>query len=196
MVIILGLSGIKGSGKDTVADYIISNYEGYVKVSFASILKDIVSLLFDWDRNMLEGDTLKSREFRETQDDWWSMKLNKKWTPRIALQSIGTDIFREHLHVEIWLMVIEKKIRNYISEGKNVLITDIRFLNEFNFVKETLGGKVCLISRSPKCEKSGLEHVSECGIFEFETKVDFVLINNETIDKLKEEIDEMMKFFK
>ena len=61
---IIGLSGNIGSGKDTIANYLVDKYN-FRKVSFASKLKDIVSILYDWDRIMLEGNTPESREWRE-----------------------------------------------------------------------------------------------------------------------------------
>ena len=42
---IIGLSGIQGAGKDTVGDILISEY-GFVKLSFGSALKDVISALF------------------------------------------------------------------------------------------------------------------------------------------------------
>jgi hypothetical protein len=68
---IVVLQGLIGSGKDSTARYLLQKYGG-VKMSFASTLKDVVSVLFDWDRNLLEGDTEESREWRETIDEWWS----------------------------------------------------------------------------------------------------------------------------
>ncbi len=71
---LIGICGFIGSGKNTVADYISQKYE-YQKVSFAAGVKDAVSVLFNWDRKMLEGDTEESRKWRETPDTWWTEAL-------------------------------------------------------------------------------------------------------------------------
>ena len=63
---IVGIFGKAGSGKDTIANYMIENL-GYIKIAFADVLKDIVSVIFSWERHLLEGDTKESREFRETK---------------------------------------------------------------------------------------------------------------------------------
>ena len=57
---IIGLCGAQGSGKDTVANILVSKY-GFVRISFATALKDVVAILFSWPREMLEGDTPESR---------------------------------------------------------------------------------------------------------------------------------------
>ena len=84
---------------------IIQKKYGYVKVSFCNVLKDVVSCIFGWPRNLLEGDTIESREFREKEDKLWSKHLKIKITPRIVIQKIGTDIFRMYFHQEIWLLI-------------------------------------------------------------------------------------------
>ena len=68
---IIGIAGFQGSGKDTIADY-LQNIYGFKRDSFASTLKDAVSSVFGWDRELLEGRTKESRAWREQVDAWWS----------------------------------------------------------------------------------------------------------------------------
>ena len=63
---VIGLVGFIGSGKNTVAETLMVN--GYQKDSFAAPLKDAVAQIFSWDRNMLEGSTTESRQWREQPD--------------------------------------------------------------------------------------------------------------------------------
>ena len=87
---IIGITGFMGSGKDTVAEMFVD--KGAVKDSFAAPLKDLCASVFGWDRHMLEGDTVPSRDFRETADIYWTRKLGiDNFTPRLALQLLGTD---------------------------------------------------------------------------------------------------------
>ena len=125
--------GFSDAGKDQVAKRLIDEH-GFEKLSFASVLKDILSILFSWDRNMMEGTTKESREWRETIDEWWSDKLLiQNFTPRWAMQNIGTDLFRQHFNTDIWIFALEKKLKNL--RNTNVVITDCRFENEYNFLK-------------------------------------------------------------
>lgn len=154
---IIGLVGLKGSGKDTTADYIIKNYPNWEKDSFAAVLKDITSVLFGWDRKMLAGETVEDRAKREEKDEYWSNKFGRDITPRNMLQFLGTDVLRTHLHEDIWVNALERKILN---TDKNVIITDCRFKNEIDMLRQ-LGAVIIRIEREPlpnwfrRCEEVG-----------------------------------------
>lgn len=130
---IIGLTGIIGSGKDTFSSMLIEEY-GYKQVSFAEPLKDALSAIFGWPRELLEGKTEESRLFRETKDLFWSEKLGFELTPRIALQNVGTDLFRKHFHNDIWVLSITKRIQD-LYNNENIIFSDCRFVNEINAVK-------------------------------------------------------------
>lgn len=139
---IIGLCGFQGSGKDTVADVLCANHS-YVRISFAGILKDVCAAIFGWDREMLEGRTAEARAEREVVDEWWAKRLGMPYfTPREALQQIGTQIFRRYFHADIWLAALEKRIGDY----ENVVITDCRFPNEIALLR-SLGGIIVNIQR-------------------------------------------------
>lgn len=140
---IIGICGLKGSGKDTFGNYITQYYETFEKVSFADILKDITSILFSWDRKLLQGDTIESRSWREQKDEFWSKELNREISPRIILQQLGTNVFRDNFHPKIWIIALKKKI----LESKNdIIITDARFPNEIDMIR-SLGGIIIRIER-------------------------------------------------
>jgi cytidylate kinase len=89
---LISITGFIGSGKDTVANYLTTNH-GFKKESWAGSLKDAVSNVFGWDRELLEGTTKYSREWREEIDPWWSERLAiPHLTPRWILQQWGTDV--------------------------------------------------------------------------------------------------------
>lgn len=139
---LIGIIGLKGTGKDTAGKYLIENY-GYEKDSFASTLKDVTSTVFGWDRNRLEGVTPEDRDWREVPDEYWSAKMERKWTPRLALQLMGTEVFRENVKDSIWVDTVEQRILN---RDKPTVITDVRFQNELEMIKR-LGGKTIRVCR-------------------------------------------------
>ena len=49
---IIGIIGAIGSGKDTIADYLVKNH-GFTRLSFAGKVKDVAAIVFGWDRTML-----------------------------------------------------------------------------------------------------------------------------------------------
>jgi hypothetical protein len=143
---LIGICGFIGSGKDTVAKMFVE--QGCVQDSFAAPLKDMCASIFGWQREMLEGDSMDSREFRETQDLYWTRKLGiDNFTPRLALQLLGTDIMRTHFSQDIWLNSLEYRIRRQRQDELCVVVSDARFKNELNLIKE-LGGVVIHVKRS------------------------------------------------
>ncbi len=139
---IIGIIGAIGSGKDTIADYLIAAH-GYKKASFARRVKDAAAAVFRWDREMLEGSTPESREWREQVDPFWGL------SPRQALQKIGTEMFRTHIRDDIWVRALEKDL--VAEPAQNFVITDCRFQNEIDTIRG-LGGRLIYVSRGAQPE--------------------------------------------
>jgi hypothetical protein len=140
---IIGVCGFIGSGKDTIADYLV-NFHEFRRESFASTLKDAVSAVFGWDRTMLEGRTKAAREWREQVDPWWAERLNMpNLTPRWVLQYWGTEVCRRGFHDDTWIASLENKLRN---SSDNIVISDCRFPNEIASIRRA-GGRIVWIKR-------------------------------------------------
>ena len=200
MIKVIGISGFIGSGKDTVADYLV-NYHGFRRESFAGSLKDAVAAVFGWDRTMLEGRTRSSRIWREEVDTWWANRLGiANLTPRWVLQYWGTDVLRINFHDDIWIASLEHKLA---TSKDHIVISDVRFPNEVESIRRA-GGKLVLIERGPKPEwyddaLMGPEtmsqywprvHPSEWSWIQ--TKFDLVIDNNGTIDDLYDQIKSLV----
>lgn len=210
---LIGITGLIGSGKDTIAAHLVEQY-GYERYSWATPLKDMTATVFGWDRDMLEGTTPEQRAQREQVDPWWDKKLNKYGlvSPRWALQYIGTEVMRNTLHPDIWVLAGMHRI-----EGKpNVVISDTRFPNEIRAIRE-MGGVVWNVRRGPMPEwyedlkewiwlnknaagawppnymdkKWPNVHASEYSWVG--TEFDAVFENNGTIEDLKEKVDSVIR---
>lgn len=140
---IIGLNGLIGSGKDTVADHLVIKH-GFKRLTFASKLKDAVAELFSLDREKLEGLTKESREWREKPLEFWTKELNKDVTPRFLLQQFGTECMRRGFYEDIWVSFVKKELLE--RPGENFVITDTRFVNEIEMTK-TLGGELWTVRR-------------------------------------------------
>jgi len=140
---IIGICGLIGSGKDTIADY-LQNIHKFRRESFAATLKDAVAAVFGWDRELLEGRTRESRAWREQVDAWWAARLNMPdLTPRLVLQKWGTEVARRSWHDDIWIASLENKLRKTTDD---IVISDCRFPNEIKAVRDA-GGVVIRVVR-------------------------------------------------
>ena len=145
---IIGICGLIGSGKDTIADY-LTNFHEFRRESFASTLKDAVANVFGWDRTMLEGRTKEAREWREQVDAWWAERLGiPHLTPRWILQNWGTEVCRKGFHDDIWIASLENKLR---ANTDDIVVSDCRFPNEIAAIKKA-GGRVVRVVRGPEPE--------------------------------------------
>jgi hypothetical protein len=171
--------------------------------------------VFGWDRNMLEGRTKHSREWREQVDPWWSQRLGMTITPRWVLQYWGTEVGRQAFHDEIWIASLENKLRN---NQDDVVISDCRFPNEIAGIHRA-GGVVVWVQRGPLPEwydcalRQNTTHEDELWILddheqlmqhlypavhasEFSwigTAFDAVLDNNGTMDDLYRQINDLVQ---
>ena len=140
---IVGIAGFIGSGKDTIADYLIT-FKGFKRMSYAGPLKDAVASIFGWDRDLLEGTTKYSREWRDTIDPWWAERLEiPNLTPRLVLQQWGTEVGRREFHDDIWIASIENQLR---TTKDNIVLSDCRFPNELKSIKR-MGGLTIRVTR-------------------------------------------------
>lgn len=126
----VGIVGFIGSGKGTVGDILHRDHNFEVE-SFAKPLKDAASCIFGWNRELLEGATSESRSWREQPDKFWSEAFGKSFTPREALQLLGTESCRDIFHQDIWVSSLINRCKQ-----RNVVITDVRFKNEVNGLRK------------------------------------------------------------
>ena len=194
---IIGICGLIGSGKGTVADILVE--QGFTKVSFADKLKDGVATIFGWDRALLEGDTDESRSWREQTDNFWTQETGRTITPRVVLQEFGTECMREGFDNGVWVSLLKKYL---LDNPGYYVVPDVRFRNEQNMIRE-LGGEIWQVKRGKDPEwfaraifdnnnpetsnlMNGFDiHESEYKWIDVNTKFDAVIRNEGTIGELQ-----------
>jgi hypothetical protein len=128
--IIIGLCGKKRSGKDTIGRYLVEKH-GFHRLAFADPLKLSCQEIFGFTDAQMNGDE------KEIIDPYWNH------SPRQVFQAIGTDLFRNtlpqychNMTSSIWIRTMHRKITVLMKQGINkFVITDVRFPDEFNYVK-------------------------------------------------------------
>ena len=202
---IIGICGLIGAGKDTAADYLV-NFHEFRRDSFANTLKDAVSAVFGWDRELLEGRTKEAREWREQVDSWWAERLGiPHLTPRWVLQNWGTEVCRNAFHNDIWIASLENKLRR---SRNNTVISDCRFYNEVAAIKNQ-GGRVIWIQRgitphwysiatqANRGDSAAQRWLDQQGIHASEyswagTQFDYIVENNGSIDSLYRQLNDLL----
>jgi hypothetical protein len=202
---IIGVIGFIGSGKGTAADVLVEKH-GFVKLSFADAVKDATAAIFGWQRSLLEGDTLESREFRETNDEWWANRFGfEHFSPRLALQLMGTEAGRNVFHKDVWVYALERKMEMY----QNVVIADVRFPNEIEWMRSKGGFAVRVVrghdpgwyNDAVRANKEkNTDYMSGHTIHYSEWAwageiMDYQLDNNGSISMLEADIGHMLKVF-
>jgi len=183
---LIGFLAISRSGKDTCADHLVQNY-GYTKMSFAEPLKKMCAIAFGFNQEQLHGD------LKEVVDESWGI------TPRLALQYLGTDVFRKditkivpNIGDNFWINCF--KVNYFIELQKNpdfkCVISDVRFQNEVDLIK-TLGGVVIKLERPTLDPNRVYNHESERGISLIKN-YNYLLVNDKTKEELYEKLDNLM----
>jgi hypothetical protein len=170
---ILAFSGKKHCGKDTAANFIMESKPElkFKVVKFADPLKDAVCAMFDLTRDDLESlkdeiESITGVNFRYIQ------------------QTLGTEWGRDLIHPDIWVLLTKSKILKYQNEGYIVLVTDVRFDNEADLIKNLGGALIETRRMTGKNLNDG--HTSEKGVDE--KYIDYFVMNNDTIESFKEKM--------
>jgi dephospho-CoA kinase len=130
---IIGLIGNQRVGKDTVADYLVKNYQ-FKKYSFADPIKSISKIIFGWDNEILNGIN------KDDKDEETGI------VPRDFFKWFGTDVMQFEFdnnflnnnipRRSIWAYALKNKIDEDLKKqiNKNIVITDFRFIHEYQLL--------------------------------------------------------------
>lgn len=217
MGFVLGLSGAALAGKDTVADYLISEHGWTGKLSFAKNLKDMCREVFGLSLEDVETQEGKKRRFKEPVSFskahlqsilYWMLKthpskliLNDSYgsvqnltgkrlkSPREILQFVGTDICRALVPTYHVDIILNSAAR----EG-NWIITDVRFPNEGDLILDDLKGLVINIDRTAGNEGAvDMTHLSETAMKQWGRFTDIVDNSKDGLEFLFEEVNEFLE---
>ena len=207
---IIGISGRMGSGKNTVGDIIekicLTN-EGplFEQKAFAGKLKQIGSIL-----SGVPVEYFEDQDFKKLP-----MGIEWEMTYREFLQKLGTEAMRDGLHTNVWVNALfadyfckdcgweeEQKGTIDACSGKhelpNWIITDMRFPNELEAVKEKGGITIRVVRphgytnpHTGEYKEMPLSyHPSETALDD--AKFDYEIINDGSMEKLVKKVRKIL----
>ena len=156
-MVLIGLIGFKNSGKDTVADYLVRQH-GFRKYAFADPVKEICKIMFRLDLEQLHDPVRK-----EQLDERWGM------TPRTMMQKVGTDMIRNMWGEDFWVRNMNARVPSHGSD--RVVVSDVRFRNEADWIQQKGGILVRVVDGTQQCDN----HPSETE--QLSIKEDILLVN-------------------
>lgn len=213
---VVGLLGLRGSGKDTAALALVE--KGWERVAFADALYLEVSAAFgvsveflrDRDRKevpqaelalnrctdplfvavMLEDMGLPLREGQWPQIE---EALRAPRSPREILQKWGTEYRRMHFSDNYWRDQVAALIK--ASPQRNFVVTDVRFPDEARLLEREFEGKLARVVRPGLAgqDDPALQHASEQAMLRYPVPYEFV--NEEGLDKLQAFQGQVVKTF-
>ena len=166
---IIGFGHKAQTGKDTAGQYLVES-QGFVRASFGDHLKTVCSLVTGIP---IEKFYDHKKEFNED----WGM------THREILQRLGTDAMRNHFHEDTWVL----GCLNQLMQRKSYIITDVRFPNEADAIKER-GGYVIRVDRDTTGYDIDRNHPSETGLDDY-TDWDYIIKNDGSLEDFHYKID-------
>lgn len=182
MTNLIGISGKKRSGKDTVSKKLNLFFPEFELKSYAYRLRQICSILTNKPIEFFLNDNNKPVYLEE-----WGMNV------RELLQKVGTDCFRDNLDKNIWVKSLFSEYKHCKSKW---IITDVRFENEVNRIKENGGIVIRVTGNYPNYIKTSDDnHPSETALDNYKD-FDYYINNDGTLENLNEKIQNLVQDIK
>ena len=207
MNLVIGICGSKRVGKDTLANFVIQKNSNFKVIHFADSLKELCADIFDIPIDYFINDKLKDNKLTIpiNMDSYLSIMIEHTGinivprskvaiSYRQILQFFGTEYVR-HVCDDFWLKSVKSRIDLIDSENKLVIIPDLRFLNEFDFIKSFDKNVVIRLTREDVVVDTG--HASESESLEIKEDILIESENNDfsKINELSDSISSLNGLF-
>jgi hypothetical protein len=186
---IIGLVGLKGSGKTTVANYLVEHF-GFCELCIAAPLKRVASVFGFTDRQLYGT----QREKNEVHPNWGV-------SAREFMQTFGTDVCRNVLpvafpnmkigaHGSVWLSMMEHELAA-MHPSQRIVVSDVRFENEAQVLSELENVHLVRITRPSSAPFDRFaQHESEQRMASIVT--DHTLMNDGTFEHIHQQVDTVL----
>lgn len=192
---LIGIVGKARAGKDTFAVMLAEELfrltrQRYILMAYAHALKTKVQTDFDLSHEQLWGNEKEKQDLRYAkQFGGLSSNPLDYWCPREILQVYGE--FYRSIDYDFWTNRLFEIIDD--REYKNVIITDVRHINEVTPIVERKGILIKIIRDVDKAESiHGDDHISETALDDY-NNAEFIIENNRTPEDLKISANDIAK---
>lgn len=159
-------SGAIGAGKDFVSQHIggrliSKGYHNVYAAKFANSLNIAVAGILGIDEEELQNRDLK--ELKRFKFGVNSSNLEYSWSSRDVQKEVGR-LFRENLGKDVFINALERHYSDPYYKNAVILISDLRFSNELNWLKKN-GGKMIYIhnEKAAQSQKERETVTWDCG---------------------------------
>jgi len=179
---ICGIIGKARVGKNQFADYLqdcflLRHRRSFTPMAFAAELKNMCQDHFDLSDDQLWGD---KKEIPDERYNKPAFPNGHYWTAREIMQELGS--FYRRIHGQFWVESLGKTMDKRGIE--DVIITDVRHINECEFVRNRQGVLI-RVKRDDADEIHGMEHESETALDGLgDNYFDMEINNNGTLKNL------------
>lgn len=179
--IVIGLAGKKRSGKDTLADFLVTDH-GYTRMKFASPILEALNAMDPLVPDLLPGlDTTKDYghiPFSAYVSIWGIESAKHNPEVRRLMQVFGTEVGRDMIHPDVWVKILVRKWKQ--NPPERTVITDVRFPNELQAVLNVMYGVAARVVRPGLVSTDN--HTSENSIDHVEM---FEVVNDGAVEDLR-----------
>jgi hypothetical protein len=215
---VFALSGYKGSGKDTVAEYLVQNYN-FTRFSFAEVLKDMVADQYGIQRTWLDDQAFKEKPLLQypvnPKDKFTSMVANfmqrefafkdgTKLTENVDLRELTRTIYHTPRSLAIlegstkrvanpnyWVNRVVHAINSY--DMSKIQLDDLRYKSEVDRLLEAFEGATLITVRINRFDSINSTDPSERDLDDF--TFDYYIDNTKGLEDLHTKIDNLARTF-
>jgi hypothetical protein len=179
---VLALCGYPRTGKDTIAEHLVSEH-GWVRVAFADPLRMALYGL----NPIVTYNGVNRRLADEVDENGWNWVKENCPEVRGLLQRLGTEAGRNVHGKNCWLEIAQKLIQRAHVQGKKVVLTDMRFPNEVAFLRKYQCFKMHVAKDG--CGPVN-NHASE--LMDYESIANCTILNNGSVEDLQQIVEHVI----
>lgn len=180
-LVLVGLAGKKGSGKDTAVASLVSDPQTR-RIAFADGVRDALEALNPYVLGTERLNTVLAK-----CGGWEAMKTtDAEFEARRLRQYMGANVGRTMFGANVWVDLVAQKIRTSRRDGyTTVVVPDVRYSNEAELIVK-LGGVLVLVVRD------GVDTSDSHDTETIDFKTDYVLRNTSGVEDLQQAMSDLL----